>query len=603
MQPAVRWSLSAAALALCGALFLPLPIGSADLSSHTAELTELSGLQVSEPAQLWLTVLPAPKISFSGLALKSADGVAVGKIERIETRLRLLPLIAGRFEPAAAQIINPTLHWDASFAPAAKQAAARPSPPTFPVSVSGGKLSLGSGAQAIALEDVALSLAWGAPEAAAALRGSAAWREERFQFSALLGRPGELNAGRESAFTLQLASPAGELIADGELAALPRWQFNGALKASARQPHRLVQLSGFGPAWPQGIANAALQGALRINANTISFASARLELGEASLTGSLALQNDEGKPRLVGTLAANALSFSPRPGWLSGLDSPEGRWSSAPLPIEALSAFNMDLRLSTASLKLGQTQLGDVAVTSNVQDGRAELTLSSGQAYGGALKARVGANVTGSTPQLRAQANFDNVEAGAFMRDAFGSARLNGYASGELDLRLSGASAQQMAQSAAGLIRLTAGAGALAGVDFERAMRQSQTQPLSLPAALRSGGRTPFRRAQVNGLIQDGLIRLSRSQVETDAASIALAGAISLPERSFAIDIDALRSESNASDERPRAVLKLDLTGPWSSPSLRLDAEALIENSPAAAPLKRMLRNLSTSSPAASPSP
>lgn len=611
MHIAIRWSLGAAAVALFGAMFAPLPLGRSAAGPELAQrFADSAGLDVDPPAEVWLTILPAPTLSFSGLTLKDRSGALRIDVERLVTRLRLLPLIAGRFEAAAANVLNPVIRFDPTLVPnpadrRANILASNVDAPNFPVSVTGGKAFLGSQGEAIELDDMALSFALTAPGTAAALKGSALWRGEAFRFSALLGRPHDLEAGKESPFTLQLASQSGELAADGELAALPRWQFSGAIKATSTRPDQMARLAGAeNPVW-RDLGPLALQGAARINSNVISLSGARLEIGDNSLTGAIALQNDEGKPRVVGTLAANALSIAARPGLLPALDEPDNRWSAAPLPTHALGALNMDLRLSMAALKFGQLALSDVAFTSNIQDGRVELTLSSGRAYSGALKARLGANLTAAAPQVRVQAQIDNLEFGALLRDAMAAGRMNGPASGEIDLRMTGTSPHQLAHTAAGSLRLTAGAGGIAGLDIERTMRQSQTQPLSLPAALRSGGRTPFRRAQLNGAIQDGVLKLSRSQIETDAAIVALSGAISLAERSYAIDIDASRPEPASGDGsalRP-APLKLDLTGPWNNPSLHLDAEALIESSPAAAPLKRMLQgpNGSAASPASAP--
>lgn len=621
MKRASRWLMAAFVCALLAVvLAVPWPFGGKTLQDQIAEsLATTTGLPTRIDGRVTFTVLPSPQVIMRTIVIGDANSPVTLNASAARGKLRLLPLIAGRFEVSRLTIENPAIEIDVDAMRQASTGSLSAPATTAPrraasgnlmpgiIAISGGRAILrgaGIAEESTKLDAINVLLDWRGGTAPAEFIGAAIWRGVEFEASALLGKPAELLRGLTTPFTIDVKARIGELRLDGDLSMSPRWQFAGRLRASTKTGENLAEW--LGPTAQRLLPAHRIEMAAnaRILPSAVSLSGLALNIDDNQLTGALTIQSDEGKPNITGTLAAKDLVFDPSartlPAFVFG---PDGFWNRDALPLADLEKINLDLRLSTPGLRIGRLTLSEAALAAIAKDGRLEFTLSSARLRAGALRARLSLHTNQDEPQLKAQFQWEKMDIGGLLRDAASVQGLSGVGSGELEFRSHGHSIYEFVRNANGALRASLGEGSLNGVDFERAIVQAQRQPLSLPSELRIG-RTSFTRTRINGQIDGGVLHLNNTTSESDTLRVSYGGAISLLAKTFNLDIDATRvptappSPSSAAGAALGPHLRLDLTGPWGNPDLRLDIEGLINNSAAAAPLLRHLNRPGGGAPA-----
>jgi AsmA protein len=619
MKKSTRWVVAAISCACAGvALSLHWPIPDGLLKAEVArKLAAATGHNARIEGHSTFALLPSPQVKLRSIVVGGADEIAHLTAGTAIGKLRLLPLIAGRFEVTAISLQAPALTISVDKASSRSGAVMTLGEKTHDQDTGANSpltLAVSKGALALKglsyhgeeerFEAVDLVLDWRGKRAAAAINGQGNWRGVRVEISSLLGKPSEVANGQTTPFTLDVKSLGNELRLDGNLSLVPRWQFAGTVRMNA--PHGEKLADQLKVITSPNISRYTLGANIRLLANSIAMSNLTLDLDGNALTGALAILHDKGKADITGTLAAKTLLIDPRSQLLPGLFIlPNGAWNPELIPLGNLDKLNVDVRLSTSELRIGQIVLSDAAFAAFVKDGRLEISISSARTYAGNLKARFSLHSDSDVPQFRSLVQFEKMELDRSLRDVLSIQGFSGIASGEFEARTSGYSIREFVQNSYGTLKANIAGGAITGIDFERALLQFQKQPLSLPSELRNG-RTNFTRARINAKIDQGIATLADTGSENETLRVEYGGKISLPARTFAIDIDAARVSRPANDQSthagatsPSQQLRLDLVGPWHAPSLRVDVEGLISNSKAAAPLLRTLKQ--PGSPATAP--
>ncbi len=609
MRPLTRWISALGAVALVSVMFIPWPM-TENLQSQLIEhpLARLTGLKTVVKGPVTISFLPSPELHFSDVSITGAGGIEISAA-RISSKLRLLPLLGGRFETYTISMIDPeiSLYPDKARTieqspPSAEAKVLAAISPFGTISIRNGKASLRGPSfpgGIVEITGIDAVLDWQDSASPAAMSGQGHWGGEKIDLSLLLAKPGELASAKASPFTLNLRSPLANINLDADIAASPRWQIAGRLKASTENLDGLHKAISHDDTSFLPVQAVHITAQTRIQASSVWLSELQLNLDQNDFNGTITIQDENGKANVTGTLAAAKLNLD---AFSRTIPDPlvETGWSYEALQISNLSRINMDIRLSTGDLRVQHVSLADVAMSSLVKDGRLELSLSSGKSYGGVVKARMSLNTATPLAQLRVLLQFDGVDTAAFLRDATGSQRLSGTANGEVEIRTQGRSILDFFQNSQGTARAAIGAGIINGLDLDRAARQAQVQPLSVSAGLRNG-RTAFNRSDFSASIEGGVVRLTKAGTEANELSVEYSGTISLIARTLDIAISAKRNPSPAipampeAEETPQAAqtpanLRLELAGPWSQPILQPDADGLINHSQAAAPLQRNIR-------------
>ena len=485
---------------------------------------------------------------------------------------------------------RPLIVWNAAGGPLASGSLSDTAPD---IRIVGGRINvIGADGPLDHLDDVSGELDHGSP--ALTLSGTFRLRDQPVEAVLSIGDAAAMARGARSSVRLNVSAPAVSLAFDGHAVAGRSLQLDGTLAADGSSLRTALAWLDIEPAVRGGLGPFAVTGQLALSGGQFALSKARLELDGNRAEGGVTARVENGRPTMQGTLATQALTLDPYVGALPVQRA--GAWNSEPLDISALTSVDADVRLSAASIVVGQANLGRTAGAVVVRGGRLSLTLGEAEAFAGLLRGTLALAIQPEGAELRVDAVARDVDLDRLGQDLFGARRFEGRGLVVVALEGRGASAAAIARSLTGEVRISADNGALTGVNIEQILRRIEKRPLAGTGDLR-GGRTAFDRLAIQLRLADGMATCEEVVMEGPLVRVRLIGGASVGDRAVDLKgVAALVRPAGAGFELPFVI-----RGPWSSPSVVPDAESLIRRSGAAAPL--LERAVRRAEPPASPTP
>ena len=203
---------------------------------------------------------------------------------------------------------------------------------------------------------------------------------------------------------------------------------------------------------------------------------------------------------------------------------------SYPIALEGLADFDLDLRLSAASIKIATAQLGRTAIAANMRNGKLDVTIGESQAFGGIAKGSLGLASADGGVAVTSHVQFVDVDLASCLGQVFGIRKLEGRGNLALNIEGSGASVLAVTNTLNGTASLTAHDGALAGINVEQLLRRLERRPLSGNGDFRTG-RTPFDQFALSLKIEQGQVSVDDMHLDGPAVRLAVGGQVSVPTR------------------------------------------------------------------------
>lgn len=535
-----------------------------------AAIEARTGLVVTGLDRAEIALLPLPRISLSHVGFSQRDGQVSGRALRIKARARLLPLLVGRIDFDRIDLVAPQI--DVAVAAESDGLSDWLAPPldylqslrgqSRIVITTGSVFMRAQGAIRTILRDVNLILDEREAQDSLAVAGSLNWR----------GVPTEINllwpvAGGRGRTTLSVNAPLLKLQFDGTRSSSPEPTTNGQLTLTTPSLPELLGWFGEAPRLASAVGPLSLSANARIRPHDTALSNVVARLDSDRLDGALNLAMAAGRPSLSGTLAGAELDLGRL---IARMDvaAPDAAPGAAPLPFDAWTAEDIDLRISADTVRLNGSKLNDVATYLLVKKGRFETGILRANAYGGSAKGRLLAVTTPGGIDVKLVGGLDKVNFGHAGADLPQLARLSGTGHLQLSLDGLGRSLPEILGSLSGKATLALRQGELAGFAFGDLMRRAERNP---GLALRDWrqGRTAFETASANGTITNGILTLSDTQMAGAGYRLTLVGTASLPERE--LDMAALLQPAAGTLRLP-----FSLRGPIETPSFELEAESML---------------------------
>lgn len=571
-----------------------------------AELRDAAGFELSVQGSVSVSLFPASTVTFTEVELKGDDKAPALVAERLIGRLRLLPLLFGRFEIADIELVQPRItvvispdrssNWSTLLAGVSTALnAGAPHPPISfsEIRISQGTVVVQDDARKLyeTLSNVDLAFAWPAIAKSFGATGRFVWRLEPIQASLLIGDLGTALSGGRSGAKVRLSGEPFKFAFDGTFARTPSLKIEGAVSADAGSLRDMLRWAGWDPLPPGGgFGRFALKAQADFAEGALSLPQVNLELDGNAADGVLTFAIDR-KGVIQGTLAAEQLDLTP---YLSNLQLLRGRerdWDRQPIRLDGLNWLDLDMRLSARRTQIGDAQFGRSAMVANLRQGRLSLAIGETQAFGGLAKGGLSVRTAENGAEIELHVQFSDVNLEACLRELFGFKRLDGTGTVGLSLESSGESIWAMTQNLGGSISVAAEKGALTGFNIEQLLRRLERRPLSGGRGFRTG-RTPFDKLGVAIKIAGGIATFEDVRFEGEAIRLALAGSASIPARD--LDLKGTASLLSANNGKAEFELPFVVQGPWDDPLMLPDPQSLIRRSGAAAPLLEAVRDRRT---------
>ncbi len=562
------------------------------IDAISGEIYGASGLYVAVKGRIAFSLLPRPRIVVEGLALADPTGIAVLEAEKLSGDLRLLPLVTGRIEfgriTLARALVTIDLGKSSGAGPLASASKPRATTMTArlgDVSLIDATVKLRDGEKVVSLGNLWASLESRGPAAPATLKGAFDWRGERMEGFLWVARPEAIPHGDTTPLSLRLDGPALTIEAEGMAQSDVKPRFVGRLTASAPSLRQAFAVFGVSPSLPGPFDNFKLAATASLEPDSIQLSQLRFSADNNNFEGAAELRREDERLNFQAKLSSGNFSLKPMLAYLPSLSNGDGQWSRETFDLPDLSRADVDLRLSAAHARLARLSVDDAEFSLGLRAGRLELALDRAKAYKGSLKARATfAPGAEDAVDIHASAQTAGVDAGALLWDAIAREDIGGSLDSNVTLDSSGDSMAALTRELNGRASFTLSQGAIAGVDFERALSSLDKRPLSSAIDIRSG-RSSVEKASATIKIVDGVAEFEDGQAFGPGFALAFAGSTRVSDRGLALRAHAIEADANGAPRQGAREIGFDVIGSWDEPNLALDAKALIRRSGAAASL------------------
>lgn len=552
-----------------------------------------------------VSLFPGGTVTFRNAMLKG-DGrdEAALSVAEIVVNLRTLPLATGRFEIADVTLTGPRLtvtrngdntNWTGILATLSRSL--KPGPDKLvsfsEIRIKDGTLLYHDRERDIieTLNGIDLSLAWPSISRSFGATGQFSWRGRPIDASVTLADFVAALSGQRSGLKMRLAAAPLKFAFDGTLATQPNLIAEGTLTADSPSFREVLTWAEREPFTPDGLGRFALKARASVNGTSVNLANVNLELDGNTAEGVLSFSGNA-RRTLQGTLAVEALNLTPYIASARRMTSQARDWSRRAIDVSALSALDVDMRLSAASVALGSAKLGRTALSLNTAGGALTLSVAETQVFGGLGKGSLTMTPTAEKQAtVRTQFQLIDVDLEASLAELLSIRKLSGRGTLSVALDSAGASPYDFAQSLGGTAALTGKGGALNGVNVEQLLRRLERRPLSGTGDFRSG-RTPFDTITMTLRFNEGLATTDDIRMEGPTVKMVMAGTVSAPLRE--LDLKGSAALVGVASDPNGFELPFVVQGPWDNPIILPDTEILLQRSPASAPLFNAVRERKT---------
>jgi AsmA protein len=559
------------------------------------EIHAVTGLDPTLRGGVSVSLFPHPSVTFRDVLL-AHDGSTepVAAADELTARLRYFPLLAGRIEIADVTLNRPTINvtllpdgrsnWSGLAAALAHALEPNPnrSASFSEIGVHDGTVVVHDSQKRLTqqFDDVEFQVAWPSISRTFAANGQFTWRDQPVDASLTLSDFQAALAGQRSGVKLRLSSKPLNVAFDGAASNRPTLKIEGMLNLDSPSLREALSWTNNSKVPFGGFERFALRAQSNIENGIASLTKVNVEIDGNRAEGSLTLATD-GHRGVQGTLASDSLDLTPYVSAARLMPANERSWDRVPIAMDGLGDFNVDLRLSAASIKIGGAQLGRTAVSAVMHDGKLNVTVGESQSFGGVATGSFGLGNANGGIEVSSHLRFDNIDLAACLGQIFGVHKLQGRGTLMVDIGGSGASIWALTRTLNGTAGLNAHDGTLDGINVEQVLRQLERRPLSGGGSLHSG-RTQFDQLVLNAKIEQGIVSIADLHLSGPAARVAMSGQASIPARDLDLEGKATLVSTETANEFE---LPFTVGGSWDEPRILPDASILLRRSGAAAPL------------------
>ncbi len=560
------------------------------------EIHAVTGLDPVLRGEVSVSLFPSGTVRFHNVLLgDDRTGEPAVVVDELTARLRYFPLLAGRVEIADVTLVRPTI--TVTFLPGGQsnwsgliQSLARALEPNPDRTASFSEIGIHDGVVVVhshhagkdvteRLDGVEFQLAWPSISRSFGANGRFVWHDEPIDASLTLGDFLAALTGERSGVKLRLSGAPVKVAFDGATTDRPTFQVAGTLSVESPSLRDALRWTDTNELPFGGFGRFALRAQSSIADGMVSLSGVNVELDGNSAEGVITLSTDH--RTVQGTLAADALDLTPYVSGIHLLAANERSWDQLPIALEGLADFDLDLRLSAATIKIATAQLGRTAIAATMRNGKLDVAVGESQAFGGVAKGSLGLASGDGGVAVTSHLQFADVDLESCLGQVFGLRKLEGRGNLALNIDGSGASVLAVTNTLNGTATLTAHDGAIAGINVEQLLRRLERRPLSGNGDFRTG-RTPFDKFALSLKIEQGQVSVNEVHLDGPAVRLTVGGQVSVPTRDLDLKGVATLVSSATANEFD---LPFVVQGSWDDPIMLPDAQSLIRRSGAAAPL------------------
>ena len=588
---------------LIGTTIVAAPfIAATDLAKQriAAQLENWTGRPVTFSGEPTVKLFPFLSLTIDDAKIGDASGTGgepLVAIEKLTSKLRLLPFLIGRVDVVEFQLFRPHLqlsvdaegenNWRKRTGSVASEATGDRSSVANDVPNQIAETRLGRfkiidgtvtydnarNGQHEKFSGVSVMLSW--PEIGEAISGTGefAWRSEIVEFNGSVSRPLSLIAGDLSAVRFAIASQPVRASFAGTANSLAGVQIEGATTVTTPSVRRVARWLGARIGEGSILGTGLIEGKLNWIGPSFSFSDARIELDGNSAEGTVTIDLAGQRPRVQGTLALESFDLTAYLETFQASIAAVGPWPLVHINLPFLGIADADVRLSANRVLVGAARIGTSAASLTINDGKLAVSVGEARFHGGSLEANAKVEMSNGATTISANISLEDTAAGAVLTDLVGLSFLDGKTTTKIQLSGRGTTWGALAGRVVGTANLNISDGMLIGIELGEIAGLSGGFGVVDVAA--GTGTTPFKSLTGTLKFADGMIESGDIHAEGETFAIDLGGQISLIDAGVqAIGVLTAAKEDAATEERK--VIPFVIGGSWTTPYLLPDYERLI---------------------------
>ena len=591
------------ALVVAAPFFVPHDWLVAQVEGAVAKAT---GRPFAIKGDVGLSLVPTPRLTAEQISFGAGEQplLTVGKLEAV---VAAWPLLSGNIQVQRFVVSDPvaTLRVDKNGqanwqqpatseqkAPAGGQSGGETNVPEVGlgeiridngvVDYADARSSLSERVEAIDLELKAKDLT-----GAAEVVGSALVRGEKVGLDLKVAKLRELMDKMSSPGSIAITGPIDASL-DGTLSATP----TGTVKVEVADPK--AALDWLKVAAPSGVTmpkQVMLTGKLAAKGKTVTFDDADLKSDIVQGNGSFKFDSSGARPALSGKFATGVIDLAkllpPPPAQAAektgtsppaGGGSPAPTGSDIPLNVPTSLPIDLDLALQAQGLKSPQLTLGPTRVHAAGGAKFVLVELQEARAYNGTITGRANAAADAKgTPRLAVKLVTKGVQVGPLLKQLADQDRLDGRLSLNVDVTGDGRSVDRLLAGLDGSADVKLQAATVQGFDISAVSGNPVEIAAKLAKGGLSGGSTKIEQASASFKIANGIATTNDIVARTQPVQITGSGRLNLGERrieQMRLLPAATKGQGGSLGNLP--VVPITISGPFSSPSVSVDANAAL---------------------------
>lgn len=326
----------------------------------------------------------------------------------------------------------------------------------------------------------------------------------------------------------------------------------------------------FGSHWPSGpgLRDVSVKGQVRVSRETLAFENATVRMDGNEGSGVLGLRLRQPRPVITATLAYKTLDARPYLSNSQQIPTDGFSWSSlaaGALTVPLGMHLDADMRISADRVQFGSFELGRLATTIALKDGRLLADIADVKFNGGEGGGQISADFTGFVPKVTVRGKLDQIDLSMLSGSLAGGQFLTGKAGVVADLFGSGTTMNDLIGGMAGKIAVRAQSPGKIGFDL-RGMSDSVKTIAATGWGNVLRGPTDYDNLDLRLVLRDGTILTEVAETKSSDGVWTAVGVVNL--MSDRVD---LRLSQTSPGSGPDAALAtpqrvLELHGPLSAP-------------------------------------
>jgi AsmA protein len=326
---------------------------------------------------------------------------------------------------------------------------------------------------------------------------------------------------------------------------------------------------------PKALDRVALKANVKGDATRVTISNGILNLDESTLNFSLKA-SDFSRPNLAFDMNLDQIN-------LDRYLPPKSEQKSAPAEktapkkktdYEPLRKINLDGRIKIGQLVASKAKISDLLVQIKAKNGIFNLDPLQLSMYQGNVNGKGNLNVQTNTPKTSVNMNMAGVQVGPLLRDVIEKDILEGVTNAQLNLSMSGDSADTIKKTLNGRGQLRFNDGAIVGIDLAGMVRNVQAA-FGLAQRPSERPRTDFAELSAPFTINNGLFNTPQTNLKSPLIRVIAAGNANLVTEvlDFRVEPKVVGTIKGQGDTEDRAgvMVPVLVTGTFASPQFKPD--------------------------------